>query len=335
MILSHRCQVKLASKPSTRSKINALTGLRFFAAFSIVLHHIQGEMWISRWISINQGVSFFFVLSGFILQHNYRIGLNILGPARFICLRLARIWPTHLAVLGLICAYHWPLIFNHFITHYSYSDIASVMLLIQDCHFDLYHAFALNAPSWSISAELFFYSMFPILSVAAIKTPLTTSAVVAVCALTWLTAMTIYKWIDPSVDIGAAISIHPILRLFEFSLGVSGYEVFAMRGRDWRMNITLHTFIEIAAVMAIPFAIFLAGLAAFRVCAALHLPLFQEGLQNGLQAFAFVVLIAVFFRQAGVLSAALSTRLFVYLGEISFALYLVHQPVIYLLKPPR
>ena len=319
---------------SIRTKIDALTGLRFFAAFSIVLHHIQGEMWIPRYASINQGVSFFFVLSGFILQHNYRNRLSALGPARFIGLRVARIWPTHIAVICLICVYQWPLIFNYFTTHYSNFDIVSVAILLQDWHFDYYHAFALNAPSWSISAELFFYAMFPILSVFAVSRPLTTSLLVSACSLAWLTAMTIYHWIDPSANIGAAVAIHPILRLFEFSLGVSGYEFLAMRRRSHNIGRTYYTFVEMAAIAAIPLAVFFAGLAAFNVCAALHLPLFQEGLQNGLQAFAFVLLIAVFFRQAGAFSAALSTRLFVYLGEISFALYLIHQPVIYLLKPP-
>lgn len=54
-------------------KLDALTSLRFFAAGAIVLHHISGTMGIPRIEGYNlaQGVSFFFVLSGFILLYVY------------------------------------------------------------------------------------------------------------------------------------------------------------------------------------------------------------------------------------------------------------------------
>ncbi len=233
-------------------------------------------MWIERWISLNQGVSFFFVLSGFILQHNYRKSLSTLGPARFIGLRIARIWPTHIAVLVLICAYQWPLIFNHFISHYSDHQIASVLLLVQDWRFDFYSAFALNAPSWSISAELFFYSLFPLLSPAAIRRPILTSGIVAVCSLAWLLAMTIYKEIDPAANLEAAITIHPILRLFEFSLGISGYEIMTRWRQNRRMGKFSATVVELAAVMIHTNDYIHCREFTYFFCLILHLPLFQR-----------------------------------------------------------
>jgi peptidoglycan/LPS O-acetylase OafA/YrhL len=48
-------------------RLDALTGLRFFAALAIVIHH---TFRLPEW-PLPQSVSFFFVLSGFILAHVY------------------------------------------------------------------------------------------------------------------------------------------------------------------------------------------------------------------------------------------------------------------------
>ena len=98
-----------AAVPSqgTPETILSLTSLRFFAAFAIVLFHA----WAFHWLPPDffgqvvpwQAVSFFFILSGFILQYNYRDKVELLGPARIIALRVARIWPLHVTVIiGLV-----------------------------------------------------------------------------------------------------------------------------------------------------------------------------------------------------------------------------------------
>ena len=57
--------------PSSSRKLDALTSLRFFAAVMIVLEHsmaaFQTTAWIKSPVAFDQGVSFFFVLSGFML----------------------------------------------------------------------------------------------------------------------------------------------------------------------------------------------------------------------------------------------------------------------------
>ena len=63
----------MISKPQ---KLDALTSLRFFAAALIVVHHsnsVFGSMGLSETLPLEQGVSFFFVLSGFILAYNYPV----------------------------------------------------------------------------------------------------------------------------------------------------------------------------------------------------------------------------------------------------------------------
>jgi peptidoglycan/LPS O-acetylase OafA/YrhL len=82
-----------------RPRLPALTSLRFFAALHVVCFHflafkiVSGERWLGQISSIGYvGVSFFFVLSGFILVYTYA-GRDI--PARdFWRARFARIYPA-------------------------------------------------------------------------------------------------------------------------------------------------------------------------------------------------------------------------------------------------
>src|SRR5919197_3012464 len=84
--------------PASRGRLPSLTGLRFWAALMVVLYHlsrqvgpisgIQELVWYGR-----TGVTFFFVLSGFVLAWTYE-GAGI--PAAVILWRrFARIWPSH------------------------------------------------------------------------------------------------------------------------------------------------------------------------------------------------------------------------------------------------
>jgi peptidoglycan/LPS O-acetylase OafA/YrhL len=69
-------------------RIAALTGFRFFAAMAIVLLHLKGLLWLPStafgMLPLHQGVSFFYVLSGFILQHSY--GNRLVGSGGGRCL---------------------------------------------------------------------------------------------------------------------------------------------------------------------------------------------------------------------------------------------------------
>jgi peptidoglycan/LPS O-acetylase OafA/YrhL len=95
-------------------------------------------------------VAWFFVLSGFIIAHNYPVLDN--GKARLDCflLRVARLWPVHAAILtfGIAFGMFYPsaqwLLFHYTMTQsWSLSpDIAG----------------GYNGPAWSISVELFFTS---------------------------------------------------------------------------------------------------------------------------------------------------------------------------------
>ena len=70
--------------------IAPLTSLRFFAAMMVVAHHYWG------FAAGMSGVTFFFVLSGYVLAINYADCVSTPAERRlFWWKRFARIYPTH------------------------------------------------------------------------------------------------------------------------------------------------------------------------------------------------------------------------------------------------
>ena len=89
-----------------RPRLPAVTSLRFFAALHVALFHmnemgaITGPHWLKTFAGIGYvGVSFFFVLSGFILVYTYAGRNIVLGE--FYQTRFARIYPAYLFSLVL------------------------------------------------------------------------------------------------------------------------------------------------------------------------------------------------------------------------------------------
>ena len=89
------------------SRLDALTGLRCFAAINIVFFHFSNPDWFG-WFApvVNAGyasVSFFILLSGFVLAYNYapRARAGTLDRTRFWEARFTRLYPIYLLSLIL------------------------------------------------------------------------------------------------------------------------------------------------------------------------------------------------------------------------------------------
>src|ERR1043165_7204483 len=83
------------------AKLNALTGLRIVGAGMIVVHHSRMLKIAVPAYAWDHGVSFFFVLSGFILAYAYPSLDSRRDVFNFLGARIARIWPAHIAALLL------------------------------------------------------------------------------------------------------------------------------------------------------------------------------------------------------------------------------------------
>ena len=104
----------IASEMKPRRFIGQLTGVRFVAAFWVMLYHYQGALAtagilvpvLHEVLRVGRlGVDLFFALSGFILTHTYltKMGPKVTWPQtrHFWWLRLARIYPVHFVMLNV------------------------------------------------------------------------------------------------------------------------------------------------------------------------------------------------------------------------------------------
>ncbi|MGA0604199.1 acyltransferase family protein [Caulobacter sp. KR2-114] len=151
------------------ANIKPLTSLRFFAAFWVVLFHYWHNLaGVTGTPSVVEkgylGVELFFTLSGFILCHVYLTGL---GEGRFrygsfLWARLARVYPLHIAtllgvgVMALVALAAGMSVDGNIL---SWASLPANLLMIHAWGFAPQAGW--NHPSWSISAEWFAYLMFP------------------------------------------------------------------------------------------------------------------------------------------------------------------------------
>ena len=142
-----------------RDRLPSLTGLRFWAALLVVLYHLGREYRPLPWISPltwygRDGVTFFFVLSGFVLAWSYA-GAGV--PARvFYWRRAARIMPLHLLATGLAVAVS--LLLGAAV---PLRGVLVSLPLLQA--WTRATATAGNPAAWSLSAEAWFYLLLPLL----------------------------------------------------------------------------------------------------------------------------------------------------------------------------
>ena len=164
--------------------IRALTGVRFFAALWVVIYHTtrhnQGVLWehhpdVLRLIypftgAGTRGVDLFFMLSGFVLALNYmdRLGgrLEIRATGRFLWLRLARIWPLYMLVIvgaGLLRLVRNELWDSAPVGPVTWTNLLRQALMVQMWFPPERGPTSWVGPAWSLSAEWLAYLMFPVL----------------------------------------------------------------------------------------------------------------------------------------------------------------------------
>jgi peptidoglycan/LPS O-acetylase OafA/YrhL len=310
--------------------LKPLTSLRFFAAFAIVLLHAK---LYTKWgwlqpiqIPLVQGVSFFFVLSGFILTHVYSARRGI-GYWDFVRLRIARLWPVHLVTLLLVVLFVRPASFDGDGFFDNRLTLLANISLAQSMFPFLSYLFSWNSVSWSISTEMCFYLCFPLLLVGIARSwplNLLISFLLAVGLFGVLQLAGVPLVSDDlnKVTVSAATYANPLTRGFEFCLGMASWVLWDRHIRGVKAGVIAWTIVEVAVLAGawLWLAVLFAPAAARFPLASLSLWVSSSG-----SCWVFAILIVTFAGGHGAMGRFLSTTLFVWLGEISFAIYMVHQ----------
>jgi peptidoglycan/LPS O-acetylase OafA/YrhL len=214
-------------------EIASLTSLRGYLAAWVVLGHfwqeflslLPGLAFLSPWVEHgHSAVPGFFVLSGWVLAHNYRQAFRHgeVGWLRFLGLRLARLYPVHLAMLASVgvLVVGAAVIGRSPGEAYGLRSLAAQLLLVQAWVPGM--ALTWNYPAWSISSEWFAYLLFPLAARGDLLFCSPVRALTTTVASTLATVCVILYW-DPMPWFELALVVPCFL---------TGMGVQAMLGRD-------------------------------------------------------------------------------------------------------
>ena len=296
--------------------LDALMGLRFLAAMRVVPYHGLNATDMP-WLLVPlvehgpYAVALFFMLSGFVLAYVYgSTSFESWAAIRsFAVGRFARVYPLYLAVQLLAL----PIFLVAFVFTTSPSNAAIGTLAV----LSLIHAWSprtaeiWNAPTWSLSAEVFFYCVFPFL-MPLIRKRTITLGILAVAGLSFIPIVAVTgPQLAPSIDAhdwSMILAYSPLLRLPEFLLGACLGQ-FVVTGR-------------LRPGSRVGDALSAAGVAGFIGSAFLSAP------SDRLVMIAGLASLIVGLTGCGWVTRACAWRPLVFLGQTSYALYLIHVPLI-------
>lgn len=175
-----------------------LDALRILASAGIVVLHYAnyiedtpfGRFLVAHTVHFNLLVDLFFVISGFVIASQYldRVS-DRRAIGRFLWRRLARIYPLHLVTLafyvGIALLVPFGAVHVENPARYPLSDLPAQVLLL---HAVDGQRLTFNFPSWSLSAEMVCYLLFPLMGLVGLRRP----RLIVVAAVAMAAGLTLY-----------------------------------------------------------------------------------------------------------------------------------------------
>ncbi|MER9969304.1 acyltransferase [Mesorhizobium sp. M0060] len=297
-----------SSVERSAEQLDSLTSCRFVAAMAVVLFHSGSTaiasssfmpIFIKNVISNGYiGVSFFFVLSGFILAYVYYSKINEYDFVySFFSARVARIYPVYFGST-LFAAI--------FIDKFSLATDWQQFILVQTWIDWASEARSWNFPAWTLSVEAFFYLTFPFLLGILVKLRLHALSLLMIALAVYISATGYWGAFGGVVDARIQLLPLPLLRYPEFLYGVCIGIIFC---RGYR----LYSPYLLAAALLLEVYVLASGKSSFAPTASV------------LIVGPIVYLIACSGGKNRL--SILRSRVLVLLGGASYAIYLLHVPL--------
>lgn len=285
-----------------------LDALRGLCAVLVAVFHFHTTGYIGGLPIVRNAwlfVDFFFVLSGFVIAHSYgdRLIAGQISIARFMGLRMGRIYPLHLAVLAMLLVLELALMVFHdslgqFTARQPFTGDRSLSQLFQTAFllnsFGISESIGWHGPSWSIAAEMWTYLLFAIVITVFRQRFLLVTGLIVAATMIWL--------VVARGSLSATYDWGFIRCVFGFGIGFLTYHLF--RRLAWQGD-NLAELLVMASMIAF---VSLSGYDASSFAAP----------------FVFAICIYVLASESGVVSRLLSKPFFQFLGLTSYSIYMMH-----------
>ncbi|BAV04283.1 Peptidoglycan/LPS O-acetylase OafA/YrhL, contains acyltransferase and SGNH-hydrolase domains [Filimonas lacunae] len=305
-------------------KTQTLYFTRFLASYGVLLFHFYPKALLTdaslSW-RLGEAVNYFFFISGFVMLVSNKRHLSdthvleTFSRKDYWVRRLARIYPLYLLALLICVGFHYGVKnYDNSIPHRFPLEAAGLQRWI--------YPGSINFPGWSVSCEFFFYFLFPfileiIVSWSWRKLTIVTTVMFVVSLL--VTALTSGNWLPvhlrfiPAIDfINGTLHNHPVFKLGVFVAGcLCG--LFYVK----KPELVNRYFGGIAATIS----------AVIIFAVLLGLPKGNDFIEGGGLTPVYFVFVLSICNLGATASRYLSNKLFIFLGEISFGVYILQFPV--------
>lgn len=315
---------KVIYQTDTQRQISPLTGIRGMAAIWVLFHHLPWLFFVDDGysnIAIKGflGVDLFFLLSGFILSYVYLENYNNFSTKRFYLARFARVYPVmfFMLVFAFLPVFVLGLAFGVLEGGGSFTAYKFFMQLFMLNGLGIPDSNGWNGVSWSVSAEALAYLTFPLLIVIFKDHFRSTLSILisifVVFSISYAFAFSINngrQYMLPSEFTSYRV-------LSEFILGMLLYRLWTLLSITTSGTASLKL-LNLLQILAFVFVFVLSLVGSPAIFDGFYLVLFM------------VIIFTCACHNELFVNNLLSTKIFVWLGKISYALYLCHILVIIL-----
>lgn len=295
--------------------IETLQSLRFIFFVMIFMSHFEYDGRPAFDAGGDCGVSFFFILSGFVLSSAYgnKVSSDGFRYRQFMARRVKKLYPLH-----LLCLLAFVVINIRSMDAGTLVRLLPNLLLVQSWIPSAGFYFSANAVSWFLSDILLCYSVFPV--VFRVVRRMTPAALTGAWAAV-LAAYAVLLCNIPDAMTNAIVYVFPPVRTVDFAIGVTLWRVAV-----WLKKRRIAVFESRLTATAAELAVF----AALAATLAAH-PYVNLQIRTACLFWPVNVAIILLFaceKQGGAVAWLLRRKPLIWLGNISFPLFMVHQMAI-------
>ncbi|MFN8433642.1 MAG: acyltransferase family protein [Anaerolineales bacterium] len=259
------------------------------------------------------GVSYLFILSGFVMTIVYYKPDEKFDYFTFWRNRLIRLYPLYILAFVLTCVYYYDSLFK-----IKPEKILANIFILQS--WIPKYAQSFNYVAWSMTVEIFFYLFFPFFLILTYRQ--STRKLINFSLIVWAISTTIFHilWIGYIEQYREFILYFPLFYFNSFVMGVVGGIWYIREGR----NETISTGKRFAVLMASFLVI-----ATYTVLAMDFFPSWPHLIQpiTGFLAPLLIIFIVALAMDQSFVSKIMIHPVLINMGELAYGIYILHIPV--------